>query len=59
VASFESGFSDVQQAADGVARAAAQIVGAARQLHKSAVEGDIGRIQRTAERLSTTLEAVR
>jgi hypothetical protein len=59
VATFEEGFADAERAALAVAKAAAAVVAAARQMQKSALEGDIGRMRRTAERLAATVEAAR
>ena len=56
---FEQGFADTERAAVAVSKAAAAVAAAAKQLQKSAREGDIGRIRRAAERFAAVVEATR
>lgn len=53
---FETGFADTERAANSAAKAVGALAGATRQLQKAAAEGDIARIRKTAERLTTVLE---
>ncbi|MPZ22460.1 MAG: hypothetical protein GEU28_02725 [Dehalococcoidia bacterium] len=55
---FEQAFADVERAAELSAKAAADLVGVAKRLQKAATEGDIGRMQREADRLSETMRVV-
>ncbi len=56
---FETGFADTERAAIAAGKAVAALSGAAKQLQKAAVEGDIVRIRKTAERLTSVLETTR
>jgi hypothetical protein len=56
---FESGFADTERAATATTKVVATLAAAARQFHKAAVEGDILKMRKMAERLSTVLEATR
>ncbi len=57
MSTFEEGFALVEREAAIALKALAALTSATRQLHKAAVEGDIGRIRRTSERVPALLSA--
>lgn len=59
VPTFEQGFSDTERAAISAVKASSSLVAAAKQMQKVAQEGDIAKIRKTSERLTTALDAVR
>lgn len=56
---FETGFADAERAATATTKAVAVLAAAARQFHKAAAEGDILKMRRASERLTTVLESTR
>lgn len=56
---FERGFADVERAATAAELASKGVLAAAKQMHKAAVEGDIGKIRKASDRLESALEAAR
>ena len=56
---FESGFADTERAATAATKAVGTLAAVARQFHKAAVEGDILKMRKASERLSTVLESTR
>jgi len=56
---FEAGFADTERAAVVTAKAVATLAAAARQLQKAASDGDLLKMRKACERLSTTLESTR
>lgn len=58
-ATFEEGFESAARGAAAVAKAGAQITGAAREMQKAAAEGDIAKIQRALARLGTATDTAR
>jgi hypothetical protein len=56
---FEAGFADAERAAEAATKAVATLAAAARQFHKAAAEGDILKMRKGSERLSTVLESTR
>jgi len=56
---FERGFAEVERSAIAAAKASGAIVAAAKQLQRAAQEGDINKLRRAAERLSTATDAAR
>jgi hypothetical protein len=56
---FEAGFADAERAAAGTAKVVATLAAAVRQLQKGALEGDLSKIRKASERLSTALESTR
>ena len=56
---FESGFADTERAATAATKVVGILAAAARQFHKAAAEGDILKMRKSSERLSTALESAR
>lgn len=56
---FEQGFDDAARSAASVAKAGAQITGAAREMQKAAAEGDIAKIRRALTRLGAATDSAR
>ena len=56
---FEQGFGDTEHAAVSTLKSATDLVRAARQLHKAALDGNIGGIKRAAESLTNSLGSLR
>ncbi|HTX39009.1 MAG TPA: hypothetical protein VME43_28485 [Bryobacteraceae bacterium] len=56
---FEAGFADAERAATATTKAVAVLAAAARQFHKAATEGDILKMRKVSERLSTLVESTR
>ncbi len=56
---FEAGFADAERAATATTKAVAVLATAARQFHKAAAEGDILKMRKVSERLSTLVESTR
>ena len=56
---FESGFADTERAAVAATKAVGILAAAARQFQKAATDGDILKMRKESERLSTVLESTR
>jgi hypothetical protein len=56
---FEAGFADAERAAAAAAKVVATLAAATRQIHRAAVEGDLSKMRKASERLSTALESTR
>ncbi len=56
---FEAGFADTERAATATTKVVATLAAAARQFHKAASEGDLLKMRKVSERLSTILESTR
>lgn len=56
---FERGFADVERAATAAEQASKGVLTAAKQMHKAALEGDIGKIRKASDRLESALEVAR
>jgi len=56
---FEEAFSDAENAAASVARAANNLASVAKQMHRAAQDGNIGNIKRSADRLTNAVSLVR
>jgi hypothetical protein len=59
LATFEQGFAEAERAAIALGKAAGAVVSAAKQIQKSAAEGDIARIRRMSERLTGLIDVTR
>jgi hypothetical protein len=59
ITTFEEAFAEAERSAAAAAKAASLIVSAAKQMQKAAQEGDIAKLRRTAERLSSVAETAR
>ena len=58
-ASFERAFEDAERSAVAAAKAASTIVNAAKQMQRAAQEGDITKLKRAADRLTSATDAAR
>jgi len=56
---FERAFSEAERSAAAAAKAGSAIVAAAKQMQKAAQEGDIAKLRKAAERLSTATDSAR
>ena len=56
---FEAGFADAERAAVAAAKVVAMLAAATRQIQRAAVEGDLSKMRKASERLSTALESTR
>jgi hypothetical protein len=56
---FEAGFADAERAAIAAAKVVAILAAATRQLQRAAAEGDIFKMRKASERLSTAVESTR
>jgi len=59
VGTFEQQFADLERAAGESMRSATALVSTAKQLQKAAIDGDLGRLKKLLEKLTTTADALR